>query len=360
MLLSVERRDILGTSAQASQGGVLMKLFFFSTRLPAKRSLTAASLFTLAFIYVLPVGAQIQQTASASVRVSDASNGLPLDRVKLELIKFPDGILQMTFSDGAGRAEFAHLSMQSYTVRARRDGYLPAEASFDIRRGGLSENVTILMQPEHRPQPNANPGGLVSAKSLAAPQAAKDEFSKGLELLNQKKDAKGSVPLFQHAIELAPEFYDAHYALGVAQLQLQALEEAEKSLARAIELEPKLLPPYHPLATIMITRKRYAEGEKLLQHALELDPKGWQWPFELARSQATQRNWEQAIVYGKQAHAAANVPTKIHLLMADIYSNAGQIEQASAELDEFEKLDPQSPYMPKVKQARAQLRKPTP
>lgn len=337
-----------------------MRLLSIFTALPAKRALIAASLFAFAFIYALPVGAQIQESANASVRVSDAANGLPLDRVKLELIKFPDGILQMTFSDGAGRAEFARLTIQSYTVRATRDGYFPAEASFDIRRGQLSENVTIVMQPEHRPQPNATPGGLVSAKSLAVPQEAKDEFFKGVEMLNQKKDAKGSVALFQHAIELAPEFYDAHYALGLAQLQLQALEEAEKSLARAIEVEPKLLQPYHPLATILITRRRFEEAEKLLQHALEMDPKGWQWPFELARSQATQRKWEQAIVYGKQAHAAANVPTKIHLLMADIYSNAGQIEQASAELDEFEKLDPQSPYMPKVKQARAQLKKPTP
>ncbi len=315
----------------------------------------------LALLLPAPVFAQPQtDSANASVRVADASNGLPLDRVKLELIKFPDGILQMTFSDGAGRAEFGRLTIQSYTVRATRDGYLPGEASFDIRRGQLSENVSIAMQPEHRTLPNANPGGLVSAKSLAAPQEAKDEFFKGVEMLNQKKDAKGSVPLLQHAIELAPQFYDAYVVLGLAQLQLQALDDAEKSLVRALELEPRLLPPYHPLATILITRRRFDEADKLLLRVLDLDPKGWQWPFELARSQAMQRNWEQAIVYGKQAHAASNVPTKIHLLMADIYSNAGQVDLASAELDEFEKLDPQSPYMPKVRQARAQLRKPTP
>ncbi len=326
----------------------------------AKRALAATGLLSLALIFPPLANAQVNMdSADVFVRVTDAA-GLPLDRVRVELVKFPDGIWQLTFSDGAGRAEFLSVPIQSYSLHATRDGYFPAEVSFDLRRAQRSITMTIIMQPESRTKPNANPGGLVSAKSLAAPQEAKDEFAKGMELLNQKKDAKGSVPLFQHAIELAPEFYDAHYALGLAQLQLQALDEAEKSLARAIEIEPKLLQPYHPLATILITRRRFEEAEKLLHRALELDPKGWQWPFELARSQATQRNWEQAIVYGKQAHAAANVPTKIHLLMADIYSNAGQIEQASAELDEFEKLDPQSPYMPKVKQARAQLRKPTP
>ncbi|MBI3661985.1 MAG: tetratricopeptide repeat protein [Acidobacteria bacterium] len=337
-----------------------MKQRFLFTSLPAKRAVTAASLFAFAFIYVLPVGAQIQETANASVRVSDAANGLPLDRVKLELIKFPEGILQLTFTDGGGRAEFTQLIPQSYSIRATREGYLPAEAAFDIRRGQLSENVSIQMQPENPRQTSAAPGGLVSAKSLAAPQAAKDEFSKGVELLNQKKDARGSIPFFQHALELAPEFYDAHYVLGLAYLQLQSLDDAEKSLARALALEPKLLPPYHPLATILITRKRFDEAEKLLLRALEIDPKGWQWPFELARSQATQQKWEKALEYSKQAHAAAGVPTRIHLLMADIYSGAGQVDLAAAELDEFERLDPRSPYMPKVRQARTRLRKPTP
>jgi tetratricopeptide (TPR) repeat protein len=337
-----------------------MNHWLLFTARPAKRARMAAGLFVLALVIPLPLEAQSLETATVSVRVSDESNGLPLERVKLELLKFPFGILQLTFSDGAGRAVFVRLTIQSYSIRATRDGYLPAEVSFDIRRGQLSENVTIQMQPENPRQKSGAPGGLVSAKSLAASQEARDEFAKGLSLLDEKKDARGSVPLLQHAIELAPQFYDAHVVLGLAHLQLQALDEAEKSLTRAMELEPRLLQPYHPLATILITRKRFDEAEKLLQRALELDPKGWQWPFEMARSQAMQRNWEQAIVHGKRALAAVNVPTKIHLLMADIYSNAGQVELAAAELDEFEKLDPQSPYMPKVRAARAQLKKPTP
>lgn len=330
------------------------------TALQAKRGRTAIGLFVFAFIFPLPPAAQAQsERASASVRVSDATNGLPLDRVKLELLKFPSGIVQMTFSDGAGRAEFPDLLIQSYSIRATRDGYVTSETALDVRRGDRTLHVSIVLQPERREQPSA-PGGLVSAKSLAASQEARDEFAKGLSLLNEKKDARGSIALLQHAIELAPQFYDAHVVLGLAHLQLQALDDAEKSLTRALELEPKLLQPYHPLATIFITRRRFEEAEKLLLRALELDPKGWQWPFELARSQAMQRNWEQAIVHGKQALAAANVPTKIHLLMADIYSNAGHVDLAAAELDEFERLDPQSPYMPKVRAARAQLKKPTP
>lgn len=34
------------------------------------------------------------------------------------------------------------------------------------------------------------------------------------------------------------------------------------------------------------------------------------------------------------------------------------MDLAAAELDEFERRDPQSPYMPKVRAAREQLKKP--
>ncbi len=330
------------------------------TVLLGQRSRFMVSCVALGFACTQPVEVQGQRdAASVSVRVIDATNGLPLDRVKIELIKFPDGILRLSFSDGGGRAEFSSLLIQAYSIRATRDGYLPSETAFDIRRGERSKSVTVELQPERSEQPNA-PGGLVSAKSLVAPRAARDEFFKGIKLLNEKKDPRGSLALFQRAIELAPQFYQAHVVLGLAHLQLQALDDAEKCLARALELEPRLLPSYYPLATILLTRKRFAEAEKLLRRALDIDPVGWQWPFELARSQALQGNWEKAIVHGKQALAAANVPTKIHLLMADIYSSAGQMDLAAAELDEFEKLDPQSPYMPKVRAARAQLRKPKP
>jgi tetratricopeptide (TPR) repeat protein len=329
--------------------------------LAARRAIGIGALLACALILPAPLRAQFSsQGATVSVRVSDFSSEAPLDRAKVELMKFPDGVLQMVYTDGNGRTDLFGLAAQSYVLRASKEGYRAAEVSMDIRRGENSKSVAIQLQSETPSPAMAAPSGVISSRVLATPQEARDEFFKGLKLLNEKKDARGSLALLQHAIELAPQFYDAYVVLGLAHLQLQALDDAEKSFVRAMELEPRLLQPYHPLATILITRKRYEEAEKLLHRALELDPKGWQWPFELARSQAMQRNWEKAIVHGKQALAAANVPTKIHLLMADIYSNGGQVELAAAELDEFERLDPQSPYMPKVRAARAQLKKPTP
>jgi Tfp pilus assembly protein PilF len=299
-------------------------------------------------------------TIDVSVRVTDVNNEQPINMARIELLQFPERFVRQGVSDSNGQVEFSGvLSHQSYVLRVSKDGYLVSEMEFDTVRGERSKRLYISLRPIEKKGPTA-PGDTVSAQKLAAPPKAVKEFREGLKLFNERKDAQGSLGYFRKAISIWPKYAEAHCMMGLAHLQLQALDDAEKSFVRAMELEPRLLQPYHPLATILITRRRFEEAEKILHRALDIDPKGWQWPFELARSQAMQRNWEKATVHGKQALAAANVPTKIHLLMADIYSSAGQVELAAAELDEFEKLDPQSLYMPKVRAARAQLKKPTP
>lgn len=299
-------------------------------------------------------------TIDISVRVTDVNNEQPIYLARVDLLQFPERFVRQGISDSHGQVEFPSvLSHQSYVLRATKDGYLTTEMEFDTIRGERAKRLYISLRSIEKKTPKA-PGDTVSAQKLAAPPEAVKEFREGLKLLSERKDAPGSLPYFRKAIDLWPKYAEAHCMMGLAYLQMNSAAEAESSLRQAMQIDSKLLSSYYPLAVLLQTQKQYDEAEELLKKALEMDPRGWQWPFELARSQATQRKWEQAIVYGKQAHAAENVPTKIHLLMADIYSNAGQIEQAATELDEFEKLDPQSPYMPRVRQVRAQLKKPTP
>jgi hypothetical protein len=43
--------------------------------------------------------------------------------------------------------------------------------------------------------------------------------------------------------------------------------------------------------------------------------------------------------------------------MADLYSNSGDPAKAVAELEQFEKLDPKSPYVTRIEQVLPELRK---
>jgi len=295
--------------------------------------------------------------ATVGMRVTSREDEHPLERVRVDLLRFPDEYIQEGFTDAVGRLELQGLGVPgAYIVRSEKDGYRTTEVRFDLRRGESGREVSVQM-PRLKDESTARRGGVSSARALSIPPPASKEFQKGTESLNKKKSPRASIEHFQNAVAIYPGYFEAYFLLGMAYLQLNSPSEAQDALRHAINLNPKFLEPYYPLATLLIGKKEYGEGQRLLRRAQELDPNGWRWPFELARSEAYQKHWEQALAYGQSALKMPNAPPKVHLLMADLYSNTGKPDKAIEELEEFEKLDPSSPYIPRVHQVIAELRK---
>jgi tetratricopeptide (TPR) repeat protein len=295
------------------------------------------------------------QRLDVSVRVSDQSNGAVLDQVKLELVQFPSSIAHVLFTDSSGRAEFPTVVADQYIVRASKIGYQPYQVTINPARGQLRYEVSIELQPTAS---NATgPGGVISARELSIPEGARNEFSKGLEFLNERKDPGQGIIHFQNAIANFPSYYEAYFLLGMAHLQTNSPSEGQTALRKAIELNPKFLEPYYPLADLLVRQKQYEEAERLLLQALAQDKQDWRWPFELAFAYAKHGQWDKAMEYGQMASAQPNAPSKVHLLMADLYSNTGNASKAIAELEEFEKIDPHSSHIPRVQQVLGELRK---
>lgn len=295
---------------------------------------------------------------SVGVRVTDVNSEQPINQARVELLRFPDTIVQLAISDSTGQVEFLRvLANQTYVLRASKYAYQTSEFEFDTRREEFVKRLFISLRPLESKKPGA-PGDSVSASSLGVPPEAAKEFREGLKLLNDRKDASGSLRYFQKAVNIWPNYAEAHFLMGMAYLQTNSAGEAEVALRKAMQIDPKLLGPYYPLAVLFFTQKRYGEDEELLRKAMALDPQGWQWPFELARCYAKQNQWEKALEYGQMAHERPNAPTKVHILMADLYSATGSPAKAIEELEKFARLDPSSPLLPRVQQALAGLRKP--
>ena len=293
------------------------------------------------------------------VRVTDQSNGQLLDGVRLELVHFPDGVMQTVFTDGAGRGDFAPVPSRDYHIRASTMGYQPADVSIDTGVAPHGSTITYYTEVQMRRAGSAEtkaPGGKVGVRELSLPPGAVAEFKKGIELLTDKKDPKESVEHFQKAIDAAPGYYEAYYLMGMAELQSNGVAPGTTALQKAIELNPKFMEPYYPLSSALHLMGRDLEAMALLTKARDLDPTGWRWPFELARMHGNRQEWDQAMALAKEAAAKPGVPPKIHVLLADIYSNTGQAQKALQELELFAKLDPSSPLMPRVNAAIEKLK----
>jgi len=144
--------------------------------------------------------------------------------------------------------------------------------------------------------------------------------------------------------------------MGMAYIRTKQLQEAQSAFEKAVDLNPKFLNPYFPLAELLIANKQFDKAAPLLQQAMVEDSQDWRWPYELAFCSARQGQWEEAVEYGQVALRRPNSATKVHLLLADVYSNSGKVAKAVEELEEFERLDPQSPYIGRVREVLPQLR----
>jgi tetratricopeptide (TPR) repeat protein len=324
------------------------------------RASTATTLLTFLCFFGLAhsaLGQGSDHIGQVFVRVHDRFNEDPLAQAQIQLIRFPDGIVSEQFTGSDGGVQFSGISVGAYTIRASRQGYDPGEAHIDFRRGdGTLQIVDIALTPRKQ-EPNGVPGGSIAADDLRIPENAKKEFERGRKLLNEKKDPPQSIAAFQKAIELYPDYRDAYFLMGTAQMQLNAAPAAEASLRKAITLDAHRTAPYYPLAILLFSQGHFDDEQKLLLEAQKQDAADWRWPFELARCEAQQSHWEIALQYGVEAAKKTNAPPRIHLLLADIYSNSNRPREAVAELEQFARLDPQSPYMRRVSEVLPALRR---
>jgi tetratricopeptide (TPR) repeat protein len=305
---------------------------------------------------MLLAAGQSDRVGQVAVRVRDRRTENQLEQVRVQLVRFPDGVVNEQFTGSDGGVLFSGISVGAYTIRAMRHGYEAGEARVDFRRGDSTvQNVEIPLTPLDTDLPKA-PGGTISSQGLQIPDNARKEVERGMRLLNQKKNPRASIDAFLRAIGLYPEYADAYFLLGSAQIQINQAAAAEASLRKAIAIDDRRPAPYYPLAMLLFSQDRLDDEQRLLLTAKNLAPEDWRWPFELARCDAQQGRWEAALKYALEANRNSSAPTRVHLMLADIYANSNRPRDAVDELELFARLDPRSAYMDRVKEVLPVMR----
>lgn len=115
---------------------------------------------------------------------------------------------------------------------------------------GSMARRTILYAPSFKTddlsQTSRGTGPSVSARELSIPESARSAYSKGIHRLS-KNDPAGSVVHFQRATSRFPTFYEAYYAMGIAQLTLGHAEETQQAFQKSIEATSYLINAFNRL-----------------------------------------------------------------------------------------------------------------
>ena len=128
---------------------------------------------------------------------------------------------------------------------------------------------------------------IMAAHSLTCAQGEDDSqtavgyFNAGQEL-HEKGDLAGAIKLYERALKIVPQFPEAEYQRGIAELALGNNVEAERSFRRAVELRPDWSLALAKLGSALVTKLGEAaesevvtisaEASSLLQRSLDIDP----------------------------------------------------------------------------------------
>lgn len=220
--------------------------------------------------------------------------------------------------------------------------------------GGDNSQLIIQLSPRlaHpdivRQRPAAAREPTIAARQLRIPRKAAKEFEQSDKAF-RSGDTLGSIEHLQKAIQIYPEYAEAHNNLGARYIVLDQYDKALPIFERAIALDPNAIKPYQNLAVGLALLKRYPEAEVAARRAMQLDPSSLPAGYLLGRILAAEEiNTDETV---ELLRRAASEAPNARILLVDVLLKRGATDEAIAELQEYLKM----PNAPNKQQAECWL-----
>lgn len=303
-----------------------------------------------------PPSGEIVRTFAIAGQVRFNETGRGVEMLRVELRRFTGENVGTAFTGANGEFEFPGLMRGTYILSVVEDGYEQIQERVELanvdRRGVM---VYLKKQNEQKTPQLAE---TVSARELGLPPKAVEEYRKGYKKLHQRRDPEGSLSYFRRAVKLLPDYYEAHYEMGVGYLQMGNQKEAENAFRRSIERsKDAYAEPYFGLAAVLCNHDKFKECEAAARQGLAIDPEGWQGHYHLARSLVGLNRLAEAEEHLRVVTRQQPEFAEPYLSYANIYIRRQDLPSLVRALDEYLRLEPAGPLSDSVRQTRDAVRR---
>ena len=290
----------------------------------------------------------------------------PTNPVRVKLT-FNGRQIHETFTDLSGRFSFPGLVRGRYQLLAEGDGltFETTTVAADVAAFGGSQTFTqdIQLRPI-RHKPAAQPG-VVNAFSQNVPAAAKQALDAGLKSAEEGK-TQAAIDNMRKAIQIFPEYFDAHLQLGNVFLKTDQLQEAIAELDKAREINPNDERAYQSFGLLLMKQRNYSVAVAIFAEATRLNPEN---PMnavmratalihQAAGSEDDRSNLlsRAEIALSQAANLSENKLKPDAMTMALFHELKGDPERAAAELEAYMKKSPQLKNSPALQNEIKRLR----
>jgi tetratricopeptide (TPR) repeat protein len=194
----------------------------------------------------------------------------------------------------------------------------------------------------------------VSAHELQIPAKAREAFNRGTQLLAARNSA-ASIAQFQRAIRIYPDFYEAYYKIGLANVNLQRYSEARNAFESSIELSKgRYAPSQFGLGIVLSMQKDFAGAEEAVRAGLDTYPNDAAGNFTLGWVQFRAGRLPDAEHSARQAILSNPNLADAYLLLAQVHLRQSELTALVADVDAYLRLDPEGTHNAQAKAVRAE------
>jgi len=263
-------------------------------------------------------------------------------RIKLASQEWGD-ILAST--DDNGKFVFSEVGAGLFTIVIDREkDYEPVSYEINITRARnivpetYFVNIRLRAIEEKRPKP-----GVVSAANAGVPKPALDHYDAAAKLAGDK-DYKGAIKELKLAIDVYPQFVNAHNQIGVLYLRLNELDNADSAFKAALKINPEAHEPLLNRGVALFRLGKFKDAETSFRASLKVKPDTAVAHYYLGRTlNKLGRNEEAETAFLACLKLSPDEFKEAHRLLAAIYLDRGALPRVIEELEAYLKAVPTAP-----------------
>jgi len=272
----------------------------------------------------------------------------PASQVAVSLKSRARGVFRSVLTDVEGQFRVQRLPSGTYDVAVEETGYEAAQASTQL--DGPSSKLVMYLRSKSGVIRQSD--YTVSVRELKIPGKARNELQKGLERL-AKNDPSGGLGHFTKATQAFPEYFEAYYLIGVAEMKLGHNEGATNAFQMAIDLSGgRYAWAEFGLGSVLCLQGKPGEAEKIIRRGLEVEdaaPEGHvnlsSVLLQLNRPDEAERSAQEALLRNPNFADA-------YLVLSNVAANKGDHHVELQDLNAYLKLQPNGLASQRVRQRR--------